>query len=167
MKDPFKKLYGNIKSCGFEVDEKGKLLSIASGAPGSSSHRIIFDRMKNGETIYYDDIKDDHKVKLVKLTIDDLKRKWKAQTHRCYWLDIPLDPKWIFEPSHPGSLSCDRLDEDEHYTYDNIVITCRFANLGRGLSHVRQFSEWLHYLKGTLTDTGVGIDRIMRNAKHV
>lgn len=162
VKDPFRKLFSNIKLAGFEIDDSGKLL-YTQNAPGTSGHKVIYERLKNGEDVYYDDIKHDHRIKYISLSIQQLKMKWKEQDYRCHWLDIPLKPQWIFEPSHPGSLSCDRLDNNGHYTYDNVVITCRFANLGRNSATVGKFNNWLDYVKTHLKSDELNMANMLRH----
>lgn len=62
---------------------------------------------------------------------EDLERKFKEQNGKCFWFGIPLDPDWVFRSHFPLAPSTDRLDNAGDYTYDNIVITCRLANVGR------------------------------------
>lgn len=102
MKDPFKKLFANIKQ---------------SGGRSQRSQQYTYP------------INPIHKINI---TVDDLRRKFQEQGGKCYWFGIPLDPYDIFESYNMRMMSVDRLDNNIGYTYDNIVITCRFANIGRG-----------------------------------
>jgi hypothetical protein len=73
------------------------------------------------------------------LTVQDLEDIWDAQDRRCGWLNMPLDfgvlhksdPNYF--PKHPLAPSVDRIDDDGDYTKDNVIICCRFANLGRNI----------------------------------
>ena len=73
------------------------------------------------------------------ITENDLEEQYKKQGEVCYWFKIPLDlnllykdhPDWA--PKHPLAPSVDRIDDTKDYTPDNILITCRFANLGRNI----------------------------------
>ena len=61
------------------------------------------------------------------------------QGGKCFWLDIDIDftmKDWLRSPS------LDRLDNTKGYTIDNVVLTTRFANLGRsvvGQKDMRKF----------------------------
>jgi len=61
-----------------------------------------------------------------------LKDIFNKQNGRCYWLKVKLDPEANLEPNHPLALSIDRIDNDRGYEINNIVISSRLANLGRG-----------------------------------
>ena len=83
----------------------------------------------------------------VLITAEDLETQWNKQNGKCYWLNIPLDlgllfkdhPNWYSK--HPAAPSVDKINESGDYTPDNIVITCRFANLGRNIyPHDRMIS---------------------------
>ena len=84
----------------------------------------------------------------VDITEDDLRAQFKKQKGRCYWLGIKLTPKDIFKSYYPLAMSVDRLDNDMGYTPNNIVITCRFANLGRGRCTVKEFRKIIKKIKG-------------------
>ncbi len=68
-----------------------------------------------------------------------------VQKSKCHWLEIELNPEWIFEPGHPLSMSVDRLGFD--YLKGEVVICSRFANLGRNTYPDDKFKEVLHYIK--------------------
>jgi len=60
------------------------------------------------------------------------------QNGRCYWFpEIELDPSLLYVARHPMAPSVDRLvskvtENEGHYTEDNVVLTTRFCNFGRG-----------------------------------
>lgn len=62
----------------------------------------------------------------------DLQKKFNRQGGKCHWLGVKLDPSNNFYKYHPMAMSVDRIDSSRGYTYDNIVISSRMANLGRG-----------------------------------
>jgi len=67
------------------------------------------------------------------------------QKEKCYWLDITLNPLWVFESGHPLSLSVDRLEYD--YKKGQVVICSRFANLGRNSFPDKEFKKVVKYIK--------------------
>jgi hypothetical protein len=77
---------------------------------------------------------------------DDIIRKefifelYEKQNGLCYWLKIPLDLTYNNKSLSP---SIDRLDNDKGYSFDNIVLSSRFANLGRNTSTKEEFEEIL------------------------
>lgn len=86
----------------------------------------------------------------VEITENDLRVQFQKQGGRCYWLGVKLNPKDIFRSYYPLSMSVDRLDNSRGYTVDNIVITSRFANLGRGKCDVKEFKKIMKKVKGTV-----------------
>lgn len=77
----------------------------------------------------------------------ELEKLFEKQGRRCYWLNIPLDPMNIFIPHHPLSISVDRLDNSIEYELDNIVISSRMANLGRGTCDLFLYKQVIEQLK--------------------
>jgi hypothetical protein len=83
----------------------------------------------------------------VNITWEDLKEQYIKQNGKCHWLNIPLNLNHTLISWHPLACSCDRLDNKIGYLKDNIVITCRFANLGRGAASQELFEEALKTIK--------------------
>jgi hypothetical protein len=79
----------------------------------------------------------------VHITIEDLKEQWNIQNGKCYWLGIDMSLEDLFISRSPFAVSVDRLISSGHYTKDNIVLTTRFANLGRGAYDGEDFKERL------------------------
>jgi hypothetical protein len=88
-----------------------------------------------------------NRKKEVKVEWQDLRNKFLEQGLCCYYYQIPLLPSWIFDPYNPLALSVDRIDNKGHYTWNNIVICCRWANLGRNATPSERFIESVSYLR--------------------
>ena len=82
----------------------------------------------------------------ITITIDDLKELWEIQKGKCYWLGIDMSLEDLFKSNSPFSVSVDRLDSSRGYHRDNIVLTTRFANRGRGCYDGVDFVERLDIL---------------------
>ncbi len=54
------------------------------------------------------------------------------QRGKCYWLGFTMSLDDLYIPHSPFAVSVDRLDSSGDYTPDNIVLTLRFSNKGRG-----------------------------------
>ena len=62
-----------------------------------------------------------------------LKQQWLDQSKKDYWFpNYELELNEIFVPHSIKAPSVDRLDDTKGYIKGNVVLTCRFANLGRG-----------------------------------
>jgi len=85
----------------------------------------------------------------VRITERHLQKQFEKQKGRCYWFNIPLIPEDIFKTFYPLAMSVDRLDNTKEYTPDNIVIVCRFANLGRGNINQYQMKKIVKKLRST------------------
>lgn len=72
--------------------------------------------------------KNDRPVREILITADDLIRKFNEQDGYCYWTAIPLNDKI---KKGPWVTSVDRLDSDDSYHYDNVVLTFKWINLGK------------------------------------
>lgn len=73
----------------------------------------------------------------------DLRDQYYKQNKKCYWLGLDLDLCDNLTSWHPLAISCDRIDNDIGYVKDNIVISSRFANLGRGAANKDLFTSSL------------------------
>lgn len=123
MKNPWKKLLSNVllSAAARHASKSGKRRS-ASSADSSVSHGV-------------------------EITEDDLRQQFIKQDGKCYWFGIDLDPMDIFKPRYPLALSVDRIDNEKVYRPDNIVITCRLANLGRGTCPMNIYKDVIDILK--------------------
>ena len=129
-KNPFDKLLSNCKMNGIYQKEDG------TWAINSSTNKR---RMNGLGSAVGSSMGKKWVPSKILITIEDLENQWKKQGERCYWFNIPLDlmllynnhPDWY--PKHPMAPSVDRIDDLKDYTPDNIVISCRFANLGRNI----------------------------------
>lgn len=83
----------------------------------------------------------------VLLTADDLERQFVLQNGRCYWLGVKLDPMEVFDTWAPLSPGVDRLNNEWGYFPSNIVITSRFANLGRNDTPTHKFIPHIRRLR--------------------
>ena len=68
----------------------------------------------------------------VTITIEDLKEIYEKQDGKCFWLGIPMNLEELYVSHSPFAPSVDRIDNEKGYHSDNIVLTTRFANKGRG-----------------------------------
>ena len=85
------------------------------------------------------------KTHTINITIDDIKSQWKKQNGLCHWLGIELRLQELFVSRSPFAPSIDRIDSNIGYEKNNIVITSRFANLGKGSYDSVDFLEKLKY----------------------
>jgi|TARA_R110000824_G_scaffold211640_1_gene397551 hypothetical protein len=86
-------------------------------------------------------------IKKVSVTVEDLKDIFEEQRGCCHWLGIPLDPNNNYIANHPLAVSIDRIDNSEGYHKYNIVLCCRFANLGRGPFNNEDFRDVIEFIK--------------------
>lgn len=70
------------------------------------------------------------------ITKQDIKTIYEKQNGLCYWLKIPLDITFNDKLRQP---SIDRLDNNKGYELNNIVLSSKFANLGRHSSSAEDF----------------------------
>ena len=80
------------------------------------------------------------------ITINDLKELWKIQKGKCYWLGIDMSLEDLFITNSPFAVSVERLNSDKGYHKNNIVLTTRFANRGRGSYDNTDFKKRLDIL---------------------
>jgi hypothetical protein len=88
----------------------------------------------------------------VTITIEDLKEIYKKQSGKCFWLDIPMSLEDLHVSHSPFAPSVDRIDNGRGYHSDNIVLTTRFANKGRGAYMGEDFGPRLKKLLKEATD---------------
>lgn len=88
--------------------------------------------------------------KQVLMTWEEIRDQFERQKGRCFWLGVKIDPMHIFVSWHPLAPSLDRLDNAKCYEVGNVVITTRFANLGRGRLTVEQFIPHIRKLRKLL-----------------
>jgi len=156
-RDPFKKLLNNVHMVSEWLIEGGDSDNPSHWRnPKSSSYtqrhqlirkQITPDEITDGETSKYR-ATCSHKqltmrIKYCYLQVDDLKRQWKNQGYRCAWSGMQLDPMCILESRNPFSLSVDRIDDSRDYLYDNIMISSRFMNYGRGSASIKNTKTFL------------------------
>ena len=66
------------------------------------------------------------------VTYKDLESLWNKQNGKCYWIGTDLSLDDLYIPHSPFAVSVDRLDSSKGYHIDNVVLTTRFFNRGRG-----------------------------------
>ena len=97
----------------------------------------------------------EHKQHFVDITWEDLEIQYEKQNGKCYWFGIDIDLDEVFIPYSIQAPSVDRINDSVGYTKDNIVITTRFVNLGRGNYSKEKFIEFIKKLKKTLTHMAI------------
>lgn len=153
MRDPFKKLLNNCKSNSLYQKPDG------TWTINSSTNRRRMLGTGNGVGGAPGPNQKDWKPAKLLITEDDLKNQWKLQDEKCFWFSIPLDfgllekkhPDW--SPKHPMAPSVDRKDDSKDYTPDNIVICCRFANLGRNIYPFDKTKVMIDKIKESLRES--------------
>jgi hypothetical protein len=83
---------------------------------------------------------------IVEIDIEDLKEQFDKQEGKCFWLGGLLDFNEIDITNSPFAPSVDRLDNSIYYVKNNIVISSRFANRGKGAYQEEDFAEKLKKL---------------------
>lgn len=74
------------------------------------------------------------------ITKEHLEAMYNNQSGLCYYSGIKLDTN---RKSKFKAISCDRIDNSKGYTPDNVVLCCRFFNLGRCDGDFNEFKEFL------------------------
>ncbi|NBN99704.1 MAG: hypothetical protein EBV19_10780, partial [Flavobacteriia bacterium] len=87
----------------------------------------------------------------INISIEDLKEIYNKQNGKCFWFNVSLDINSVLEKGNLLSMSVDRIDNNKGYTKDNIVICCRFANLGRQDCNFDRFKDIIKYIKNEKT----------------
>lgn len=81
------------------------------------------------------------------LTSSLLRGLHEKQRGRCYWFGVPF----TYEvKSGPTLISIDRLDNDQGYTSDNVVLACDAANRGRREYDAQQFDTFVALLRTSM-----------------
>ena len=101
---------------------------------------------------YWNRHKPNHNTHPVLLDARDLERQFEKQGGRCYWLGIKLDPMDVFKSWCALAPGADRLKNEWGYFPSNIVITCRFANLGRGPAPVEKFIPQIRAIRKMISN---------------
>ena len=118
MRDPWKHLMKNVEL---------------------SSEHIVYVRNR-GETSVIPPKKTRYEITI---TIEDLKELWRIQNGKCFWLGIDMSLEDLFVSYSPFAVSVERLDSNRGYHKDNIALTTRFANKGRGKYDNESFKQRL------------------------
>ena len=118
MRDPWKHLMRNVEL---------------------SSEHIVYVRNR-GETSVIPPKKTRYEITI---TIEDLKELWRIQNGKCFWLGIDMSLEDLFVSYSPFAVSVERLDSNRGYHKDNIALTTRFANRGRGKYDNENFKQRL------------------------
>jgi hypothetical protein len=85
----------------------------------------------------------EHKEHKVDVDYKYLKELWLQQDKKDYWFpNYKIELHEIFVPYSIKAPSVDRLNSTEGYIKGNVVITTRFANLGRGNFSGDDFREF-------------------------
>ncbi len=83
-------------------------------------------------------------------TVDDILHMFEQQNGCCFYCHIPLV---VDGPSkYPDGLSVDRLDVQEAYAVENIVLCCVFCNYGRNVCHPKLYSTVMRAMFGDLDE---------------
>lgn len=85
--------------------------------------------------------RDRMKERPIELDWKDLKRIFEKQKEKCFWLGLKINPMDIFDKGNMLAFSVDRVYNHKGYTEENVVITTRLANLGRGSCQFEKFKE--------------------------
>jgi hypothetical protein len=149
MRDPFKKLWTNVSSNAVRPDENGEWTKISS-----STNKRRMEKTGSSVGGAAGENSKEWKPSRLYVTPEELKIKFEQQDGKCHWFGIDLDldllfndhPDWL--PKHPLAPSVDRLDDEDDYTFDNIVITCRFANFGRNVYPADRMPALVELLRG-------------------
>lgn len=89
----------------------------------------------------------DDRSKEITITAEDVEAQFLRQKGRCYWLGVPIDPNTLFQSWDHLAPSLDRLDPRRGYVPDNVVVTTRFANLGRGRLTISRAKDQVRKLR--------------------
>ena len=147
LRNPFKKMMANVKLSSQNPGSTRVITSANKDYVNSLQRELKVN--KNGGTYR------EHKQHFVDITWEDLETQFNKQNGKCYWFGIDIDLNEIFIPYSIQAPSVDRINDSVGYTKDNIVITTRFVNLGRGNYSKEKFTEFIKKLKKTLTHMAI------------
>lgn len=89
----------------------------------------------------------EHKEHDININWEYLKEVWIKQNKKDYWFpEYEIELNEVFVPYSIKSPSVDRIDETKGYVKGNVVITTRFANLGRGNYNQEDFLNFISKL---------------------
>jgi hypothetical protein len=94
--------------------------------------------------------RDRMKERPIELDWKDLKAIFEKQDKKCFWLGIEIKPMDIFDKGNILAFSVDRISNHNGYTKDNVVITTRLANLGRGSCSFENFQKHIERIKSSI-----------------
>lgn len=81
----------------------------------------------------------------VEITAEEILELFRRQKGQCYWFQIPIDTEGgkgqLYRPS------LDRIDNRKGYTKENVVLSCRAANLGRSNSSPAEWSQMIRAIR--------------------
>ena len=72
------------------------------------------------------------RVEEMQITTNDLINLFNKQKGVCHYSGLPLKEEYNYVARHPFAISVERLDNKKGYVLDNIRLTRRLFNLGRG-----------------------------------
>ena len=80
------------------------------------------------------------RVEDIEITNEDIIYLYDKQGGMCHYSGLPLKEEYNHIPRHPFAISVERLDNKKGYVLDNIKLTRRLFNLGRG-SYAGDFNK--------------------------
>ena len=85
------------------------------------------------------------RVENVEITHEDIIKKFNEQSGLCFYSKLPLQEEYNYVYKHPFAISVERVDNKQGYLMDNVRLTRRLFNLGRG-SYDGNFQEVMNDL---------------------
>jgi hypothetical protein len=114
--------------------------------------RKLLTGLKNSAKCSYKEGSRFHDKKVVTVTAEELEDIFLRQNGRCFWLGIKIDPELIYETWNHLAPSLDRIDSEGPYSAENIVITTRFANLGRGRLTMKKCADQIRDVRKAIAN---------------
>lgn len=83
------------------------------------------------------------------ITVEFVKELLKKQNNKCYWFNVEMDinPTKNFNIRNPLKLTVDRLNPNNGYTKDNVVLSCYAANCGRANASCEDWLKIVELIK--------------------